>query len=116
MSGQKRRWLSRDLIAGATLTAIAVPEVMGYAKIAKIPVVTGLYTLVIPVVVFAIFRFRSHLVVGGSSVVAAVLASGLGGAAIAGVLPASSSPRGKFPARLACRPETVRGSLNNGRP
>jgi MFS superfamily sulfate permease-like transporter len=89
MSGQKRRWLSRDLIAGATLTAIAVPEVMGYAKIAKIPVVTGLYTLVIPVVVFAIFRFRSHLVVGGSSVVAAVLASGLGGAAIAGVLPES---------------------------
>ena len=89
MSGQKRRWLSRDLIAGATLTAIAVPEVMGYAKIAKIPVVTGLYTLVIPVIFFAIFRFRSHLVVGGSSVVAAVLASGLGGAAIAGVLPES---------------------------
>ena len=89
MSGQKRHWLPRDLIAGATLTAIAVPEVMGYAKIAKIPVVTGLYTLVIPVVVFAIFRFRSHLVVGGSSVVAAVLASGLGGAAIAGVLPES---------------------------
>ena len=89
MSGQKRQWLSRDLIAGATLTAIAVPEVMGYAKIAKIPVVTGLYTLVIPVIFFAIFRFRSHLVVGGSSVVAAVLASGLGGAAIAGVLPES---------------------------
>ena len=62
---------------------------MGYAKIAKIPVVTGLYTLVIPVIFFAIFRFRSHLVVGGSSVVAAVLASGLGGAAIAGVLPES---------------------------
>ena len=89
MSGQKRQWLSRDLIAGATLAAIAVPEVMGYAKIAKIPVVTGLYTLVIPVIFFAIFRFRSHLVVGGSSVVAAVLASGLGGAAIAGVLPES---------------------------
>ena len=38
-----------DVIAGATLAALAIPEVMGYAKIAGMPVVTGLYTIILPV-------------------------------------------------------------------
>ena len=37
-----------DIIAGITLAALAVPEVMGYTKIAGMPVVTGLYTILIP--------------------------------------------------------------------
>ena len=36
-------------IAGATLAALAIPEVMGYTKIAGTPVITGLYTLVLPI-------------------------------------------------------------------
>ncbi len=36
------------MIAGATLAALAIPEVMGYAKIAGTPVITGLYTLILP--------------------------------------------------------------------
>ncbi|MFH0968215.1 MAG: SulP family inorganic anion transporter, partial [Methanobacteriota archaeon] len=39
-----------DIIAGITLAALAIPEVMGYAKIAEMPVVTGLYTLLLPMV------------------------------------------------------------------
>src|SRR5215218_1216937 len=39
--------LPLDVIAGATLAALAIPEVMGYAKIAGTPVVTGLYTLLL---------------------------------------------------------------------
>ena len=38
-----------DVIAGATLAALAIPEVMGYTKIAGMPVITGLYTLLLPV-------------------------------------------------------------------
>ena len=38
-----------DVIAGATLAALAIPEVMGYTKIAGMPVVTGLYTILLPV-------------------------------------------------------------------
>ena len=38
-----------DVIAGGTLAALAIPEVMGYTKIAGMPVVTGLYTLLLPV-------------------------------------------------------------------
>ena len=53
-----------DVIAGATLAALAMPEVMGYTKIAEMPVITGLYTLVLPVAAFAILGSSRHLVVG----------------------------------------------------
>src|SRR3954462_7225329 len=51
----RRAWLARDVTAGITLAALAIPEVMGYTKISGTPVITGLYTLLIPVVVFAAF-------------------------------------------------------------
>jgi len=37
-----------EIIAGITLAALAIPEVMGYTKIAGMPVITGLYTILIP--------------------------------------------------------------------
>ena len=66
-----------DMIAGATLAALAIPEVMGYANIAGMPVVTGLYTLILPVFLFALFGSSRHLVVGADSATAAMLATGL---------------------------------------
>ena len=45
-----------EVIAGLTLAALAIPEVMGYTKIAGTPVVTGLYTMLIPAVLFEIGR------------------------------------------------------------
>jgi high affinity sulfate transporter 1 len=69
--------LPADAIAGATLAALAIPEVMGYTKIAGTPVVTGLYTLLLPVLFFAIFGSSRHLVVGADSATAAILATGL---------------------------------------
>ena len=72
-----RERLPLDLIAGATLAALAIPEVMGYAKIAGMPVVTGLYTIVLPIIAFAILGSSRHLVVGADSATAAILATGL---------------------------------------
>jgi sulfate permease, SulP family len=69
--------LPTDAIAGATLAALAIPEVMGYTKIAGTPVITGLYTLLLPVLFFAIFGSSRHLVVGADSATAAILATGL---------------------------------------
>src|SRR5215468_10062319 len=66
-----------DVIAGATLAALAIPEVMGYTKIAGTPVITGLYTLLLPVFLFAVFGSSRHLVVGADSASAAILATGL---------------------------------------
>jgi len=69
--------LPLDIIAGATLAALAMPEVMGYTKIAGTPVITGLYTLLLPVFIFAIFGSSRHLVVGADSASAAIMATGL---------------------------------------
>ncbi|MGZ7135166.1 MAG: SulP family inorganic anion transporter, partial [Methanobacterium sp.] len=55
--------------------AIGIPEVMGYAKIAGMPVITGLYTILIPLFVFAIFCSSRHLIVGADSATAAILIS-----------------------------------------
>jgi len=66
-----------DMIAGATLAALAIPEVMGYTKIAGTPVITGLYTILLPIIVFAILGSSRHLVVGADSATAAILATGL---------------------------------------
>ena len=46
-----RATLSSDVLAGLTLAALAIPEVMGYARIAGMPVVAGLYTLLLPLAV-----------------------------------------------------------------
>ena len=66
-----------DIIAGITLAALAIPQVMGYAKIAGIPVVYGLYTLLIPLAIFALFGNSRHLVVAADSATAALLATAL---------------------------------------
>jgi len=74
----------REIVAGVTLAALAIPEVMGYTKIAGTPVITGLYTLLIPLVLFALFGASRHLVVGADSATAAMLAAGLAGLAVTG--------------------------------
>jgi len=85
----QRSWLVTDLVAGATLSAVAIPETMGYTSIAQTPIVTGLYTVIFPTILFALLGSSRLLVVGADSATAAILAAGLGGAAIAGVTPNS---------------------------
>ena len=83
----KRDLLSRDVIAGVTLAALAIPEVMGYTKIAGTPVITGLYTILLPAVAFAILGSSRHLVVGGDSATAAILYAGIAGLSVSGLQP-----------------------------
>jgi sulfate permease, SulP family len=66
-----------DIMAGLTLAALGIPEVMGYTKIIGTPVITGLYTLFLPVLVFALFGSSRHLVVSADSATAAMVAAGL---------------------------------------
>ena len=80
----QRKRIPLDIVAGITLAALAIPEVMGYAKIAQMPVVTGLYTLVLPVLIFGLLGSSRHLVVGADSATAAVMAAALTGMAAAG--------------------------------
>ena len=67
----------RDALAGITLGAMNIPQALGYTKIAGMPVVTGLYTLLLPLVAFAAFGSSRYLVVAADSATAAILAGAL---------------------------------------
>lgn len=89
MHGYQRAWLSRDVLAGVALSAVAIPEVMGYSSIAGMPVITGLYTLILPAVAFALLGSSKLLVVGADSATAAILSAGLLGLGVTGLTPGS---------------------------
>jgi sulfate permease, SulP family len=72
-----RAGAARDVLAGVTLAAMNVPQSLGYASIAGMPVVTGLYTLLLPLVLFASLGSSRYLVVAADSATAAILAGGL---------------------------------------
>jgi len=69
--------LTSEIVAGLILAAIGIPEVLGYAKIAGMPIITGLYTILLPLAIFAIFCSSRELVVGADSATAAILVSTL---------------------------------------
>lgn len=79
-----RSQIPNDIVAGFTLATLAIPEVMGYTRIAGTPVITGLFTILIPMALYAFFGSSRHLVVGADSATAAVLAAGLVGIAETG--------------------------------
>lgn len=83
----KKSLLSKDIVAGITLAALAIPEVMGYTKIAGTPVITGLYTILLPALAFAVLGSSRHLVVGGDSATAAILYAGIAGLGISSLSP-----------------------------
>jgi MFS superfamily sulfate permease-like transporter len=81
LRNDERSSLAADLLAGATLAAVAIPECMGYTKIVATPVVTGLYTILLPLAAFAVLGSSRHLVIGADSATAAILFAGLTGLA-----------------------------------
>ena len=67
----------RDAFVGFQLAAMNIPQVLGYTKIAGTPIVTGFYTLLLPLLAFAAFGSSRYLVVSADSATAAILAGGL---------------------------------------
>jgi sulfate permease, SulP family len=67
----------RDALAGVQLASMDIPQVLGYARIAGMPAVTGLYTVFLPLIAFALFGASRHLVVAADSATATIFASRL---------------------------------------
>src|ERR1700736_1124286 len=67
----------RDVVAGVTLASMNIPQVLGYARIAGMPVVTGFYTVLLPILAFAVFGSSRHLVVAADSATAVIVAAAL---------------------------------------
>ena len=86
MPKYQRRWLKGDLIAGAVVAALAIPQSLGYATIAGLPVQVGLYSLPTVLVCYALLGSSRMLIVGPVSTVAL-----LTGTLIAGFQPATQA-------------------------
>jgi sulfate permease, SulP family len=67
----------RDAVAGVTLASMNIPQLLGYARIAGMPLITGLYTALLAPIAFAMFGSSRHLVVAADSGTAAILAGAL---------------------------------------
>ena len=67
----------RDALAGFQLAAMNIPQALGYTRIAGMPVITGFYTLLLPLVAFAVFGSSRYLVVAADSATASILAGKL---------------------------------------
>ena len=72
-------FLRRDLLAGLTVAAIAVPQAMAYAVIAGIPPQYGLYTAVVLTALGSLFGSSSHLINGPTNAIALVVFSATAG-------------------------------------
>jgi high affinity sulfate transporter 1 len=84
LAGLTRRNLARELVAGVTLIAIAIPLNIGYAQIAGLPATAGLYALIVPTIVYALTVSSRQLVASPDAAAAALVASSIGGLAVAG--------------------------------
>ena len=67
----------RDAAAGVVLASMDIPQLLGYARIAGMPAVAGLYTGLLPIVAFALFGASRNLVVAADSATATIFASKL---------------------------------------
>ena len=83
-------WLRGDLVAGAVVAALAVPQALGYASIAGAPVQVGLYAVPVALVAYAVFGSSRQLVVGPVSTVSVLSGSFLASFGVAGTSQAAA--------------------------
>ena len=74
----KRDWLKNDLFAGLTIGVILIPQGIAYAIIAGLPPIYGLYTAMIPQIVYAILGTSRQLAIGPAAMDSLIVASGIG--------------------------------------
>ena len=71
----QRGWLRADLLAGVTVAAYLIPQVMAYAEVAGLPPVVGLWAIIGPLLVYAVLGSSRQLSVGPESTTALMTAS-----------------------------------------
>lgn len=76
--------LVKDIIAGLIIMAVSIPISMGYAQIAGLPAVYGLYGSVFPIIIFALFTTSPQFIFGVDAAPAALIGSALLELGIAG--------------------------------
>jgi high affinity sulfate transporter 1 len=77
LRGYRRAWLRGDLLAGITVAAYLVPQVMAYAQVAGLPPAAGLVAVVGPTLAYALLGTSRQLSVGPESTTALMTATAL---------------------------------------
>ena len=80
----QKDWLRCDLIAGLITAAVVIPKAMAYATIAGLPVQVGLYTVLVPMAVYAVVGTSRPLSMSTTTTLAILAAAQLGQVALAG--------------------------------
>jgi high affinity sulfate transporter 1 len=73
----QKAWLSADVVAGLTASAVIIPKAMAYATIAGLPLQAGLYTALIPMIVYAFLGTSRPLSVSTTTTIAILMATQL---------------------------------------
>jgi SulP family sulfate permease len=78
LRGYRRSWLRGDLIAGVTVAAYLIPQVMAYATVAGVPPVAGLWAALPALVIYAVLGSSSSLSMGPEATTALMTAIAIG--------------------------------------
>lgn len=76
LKSYRMEWLSHDLVAGLTTSAVVIPKAMAYAAIAGLPLVVGLYTSLVMLIVYAVLGTSTLLSVTTTTTIA-ILTAGI---------------------------------------
>jgi SulP family sulfate permease len=82
LRGYERSWLRGDVVAGLTVAAYLVPQVMAYADLAGLAPVTGLWAILAPLALYVLLGTSRHLSVGPESTTALMTAAVVGPLAV----------------------------------
>jgi sulfate permease, SulP family len=82
LSQYRRDWLRPDVLAGLTTAAVVIPKAMAYATVAGLPIEIGIYTAIVPPLVYAVFGTARVLSVTTTTTIAILV-----GAELASVAP-----------------------------
>jgi sulfate permease, SulP family len=74
----RKEWLRFDVVAGLTAAAVVIPKAMAYATIAGLPVQVGLYTALVPMVIYPLLGTSRPLSVSTTTTIAILTGAALG--------------------------------------
>ena len=77
LQNYNKKFLPKDLFTGLIIAAVSIPISMGYAQIAGLPAVYGLYGSVFPIIIFSFFSTSKQFIFGVDAAPAALIASAL---------------------------------------
>ena len=78
----KVQYLPKDILSGIIMAAVSIPIAMGYAEVAGLPAVYGLYGSVFPIILFGLFSTSPQFIFGVDAAPAALVGSAIVGLGI----------------------------------